>query len=281
MEALFAGMGALITAIVGFLTIRQMRASQKVAERELHTGPRVEVAVNGSRARDTVWAIPWPDGRRFIADLDVVVRNSGNATLYDVVVVIETPDSIYCSELARHGDKRAKLLKMKHAADKMPGGPYVQVVYTAKAIHPGLNMAFHDFVIFGTPTRLRSDVTATAQDGVDVTVSFTMVFGYSLKVSVAARDVPPVSYDMTLAAFDINDPIVQQVITPGSEPSAEEVGEFGQERTAHVLVVREPEHPASDVPPEAASIFMRARTSGAQAYPAKYVPQQGYVRLEV
>ena len=281
MEAILAGVGVLVAAIIGVLTLRQSRATQKLAERDLQTGPKLEVVVNRSRAQETVWVIPWPEGRRCIVDLEIIVRNTGNATLYDVVVVIETPDSIYGSQIPRRGDSRAKLLKMKHAADKLPSGPHVQVVYTAEKIHPSLNMAFNDFLIFGGPTRIRSDVTATAKDGVDVTIEYTMVYGYPLKVSVVARDVPPVSYDMTLAAFDIHDPLVQRVIDPSSDPVDDGSLDFGRERTAHVLVVREPEHPAPEVPSEVASMFMRARMSAARAYPARYTPNVGYMRLKL
>lgn len=280
METVFTALGVLVAAIAAFFVYRQARPAQKLAERALARGPKLEISVNRSRAQETIWVVPWKKGRRCIVDLEITVRNNGEDTLRDVLVIVETTAEIYVSEISRQAHGGAKLLKLNQAAENIPGGPYVQVMYTAEMIHPGVNLAFHDFLIFSGSSRVRSKLPVTFADGVSATVAYSFVYGYPLKVSATARDVPAVQLEMGLHTFDLTDPMVARILDPSSEIEDEDGVDIGGEHTAHVLVVDKPEFPARDLPKEVARKFMRARLSAARSYPALRIPNVGYVRLK-
>jgi hypothetical protein len=280
MELIIAALGVLVAGIAALALYRQSRPAQKLAERELSRRPGLEIFVNGSRARETIWVLPWKKGRRCIVDLEITVRNSGDTTLQDVLVILETTAEIYASEISRRPDSGARLLKLEQAAGDIPGGPYVRVMYTAEMVHPGVSLAFHDFLILSGSSRIRSKIPVTFADGVNATVTYSFVYGYPLKVSATARNVPAVKLETGLHTFDPTDPMVIKVLNPSSEEKEEGALDLRGYHTAHVLVVDKPEYPAKDLPREVARKFMRARLNGARRYPALHVPDVGYVRLE-
>ncbi len=241
----------------------------------LRIGPRLEVLVNRSVASETIWVVPWRKGKSCIADLQVSLTNKGDSTLTDVVVVLETNAEIYGPSIPRRPDAGSRLLKLAQAADPIPGGPYVRVVYTADMIHPGVSLALNDFVVLRGPSRVKSHVPVTTKDGARGNVMYSFIYGYPLKVSVMARDVPAVAFESTLLTFDMKDPGISKVLHGSSHAEARAGGGL---RTAYVMVVRKPECPAPEVPAEIGRKFFRARFSAARCYNSIYLGDEGYVR---
>jgi hypothetical protein len=205
----------------------------------------------------------------------VTITNTGPTTISDVVVILEIKSDIYGPEIERSPDAGSRLLRLAQAADEIPGSPFTRVVYTAEMIHPGVSLRLHDVVVLPGSSRVVSQTTAVAKDGVPLTIRSSFTYGFPVKVNVMARDVPATTCELSILSFDLKDPEVTHVIH-GTYPKVNlEVAD--EARLAAVMIVRKPER-APEVPSEFSKYFFRARLSAARCFSALSLKNVGYVR---
>lgn len=125
-----------------------------------------------------------------VFDLDLVIKNTSNKTVFDITCHIRISDYLYRKYFERNYDTSPIIGEVRSESFERDGELFVDVYYNIEKLNPGISFNLGDVIFSSFKSNVDKRVKWESSDGIPVSAMVHVTLGWPVEISLTARDFP-------------------------------------------------------------------------------------------